>query len=124
MVITQLYRADEEYLSSHDAIVRIAPAFRHVIIDRARGEVEYTKEWNKCIAVKAPEPILRSYSLANCRTIWVEVADGDGPDDWLGFALWSQRDIFIEFASEAKRDRLRPTLRRLGALLGYEVDEA
>jgi hypothetical protein len=123
MVVTQLYREDEEHLSSHDAILRIAPAFRRVVLDRVRGEAEYVKEWNKCIALKAPEPILQTYSLANCRTVWVEVADDDSPDDWVRFALWSRRDIFIEFPTEAERDRLRPTVRELAKLLGYEVEE-
>jgi hypothetical protein len=123
MVITQLYRENEEHLSSHEAILRVVPAFRRVVLDRVRGEAEYVKEWNKCVTLKAPVPILQTYSLANCSTVWVEVADDDGPDGWVRFALWPRRDIFIEFASVAERDRLRPTVEKLAGLLGYEVEE-
>jgi hypothetical protein len=123
MVVTQLYREDEEYLSSEDAVLRIAHAFRRVVLDRIRGKAEYVKEWDKCIALKAPEPILQTYSLANCRTVWVEVADDDGPDGWVKFVLWSRRDIFIEFPSEFERDRLRSTVEKLAGLLGCEVEE-
>ena len=122
MFVIQLYREDEEYLSSHDAILRIAPVFRHVVLDRARGEAEYRQEWDKCIRLKAPEGILERYSLANCRTVWVEIADADGPDDWVRFPLWSRRDIFIEFASAAQWERLRPTVEKLAGLLDYGID--
>jgi hypothetical protein len=122
LTIIQLYREDEEYLSSHDAILRLAPAFRHVVLDRVRGEAEYEKEWDKCIRLKAPEVILQTYSLATCRTVWVEIADADGPDDWIRFPLWSRRAIFIEFASAEESHGLRPTVEKLAGLLEYEVD--
>jgi len=38
------------------------------------------------------------------------------------FALWSRKDTFIEFASEADRGRLRPTVLKLARLFGYEVE--
>jgi hypothetical protein len=121
--IIQLYRLNEEYLSSHDAIRRIAPAFRHVILDRARGEAEYRKEWDKVKSLNAPEAILQTYSLANCRTVWVEVADNDGADGWVRFPLWSRRDIFIEFSSAAEYTRLRPTVEKLAMVLGYVAED-
>ena len=77
MPIIQLYRQDEEYLSSDEAIRRIAPAFRHVVLDRARGEAEYRKEWDKVKSLNAPEVILQTYSLANCRTVWVELSNDE-----------------------------------------------
>jgi hypothetical protein len=123
MCSTQLYREDEEHLPSLDVVLRIAPAFRRVVLDRIRGEAEYIKEWNKCINLQAPESILQTYSLANCRTVWVEVSDEDGPDSWLRFFLWTRRDIFIEFASELERDQLRPLVAKLAQLLGYQVEE-
>jgi hypothetical protein len=121
--IIQLYRPDEEYLSSHEAIRRIAPAFRHVVLDRARGEAEYRKEWDKVKSLNAPEVILQTYSLANCRTAWVEVTDDDGTDGWVRFPLWSRRDIFIEFESDAEYIRLRPTIKKLATLLGYVAED-
>ena len=122
MTTIQLYRPDEEYLSSNDAIRRIAPAYRHVVLDRARGEAEYLKEWDKVKSLNAPEVILQTYSLANCRTVWVEVTDDDGADGWVRFALWSRRDIFIDFSSEEGFARLRPTVEKLAMLLGYVVE--
>jgi hypothetical protein len=122
LTIIQLYREDEEYLTSHDAILRFAPAFRHVVLDRLRGEAEYRKEWDKCIRLKAPEVILERYSIANCRTVWVEIADADGSIDWVRFALWSRRDIFIEFASAEEWERLRATVEKLAGLLEYGID--
>jgi hypothetical protein len=123
VTIIQLYRPDEDYLTSHEAIRRFAPAFRHVVVDRARGEMEYQKEWDKVKSLKAPEVILQTYSLANCRTVWVEVTDDDGNDGWVRFPLWSRRDIFVEFASDAEYTRLRPTVEKLAKLLGYIADD-
>lgn len=123
MTSVQLYRADEEHLSSHDAIRRIAPAFRHVVLDRARGETEYRKEWDKVKSLNAPEAILQTYSLANCRTVWVEVADTEEADGWVRFALWSRRDIYIQFADDDEHARLRPIVEKLATLLGYVVEE-
>ena len=122
MPVIQLYRPDEEYLSSHKAIRRIAPAFRHVVLDRAHGEAEYRKEWDKYKSLNAPEVILRTYSLANCRTVWVEVTDDDGTNDWVRFPLWSRRDIFIKFESDTEYNRLRPAVEKLATLLGYVAD--
>lgn len=123
MTSIQLYRPDEEYLTSHEAIRRIAPAFRHVVLDRFRGEGEYQKEWDKVRALNAPEVILQTYSLANCRTAWVEVSDDDGVDGWVRFALWSRRDINIDFDSDAECARLRPTVEKLATLLGYVAEK-
>lgn len=63
MLFVQLYRMDEDYLTSQDALRRIAPSFRYVVIDRARGEKEYLKHWTKLIALNAPKVILESMSL-------------------------------------------------------------
>ena len=123
MPIIQIYRPDEEYLSSRDAIRRIAPAFRHVVLDRARGEGEYQKEWDKVKSLNAPEAILQTYSLANCHTVWVEVNDDDRADGWVRFPLWPRRDIFIEFGSDAEYTRLRPTVEKLAVLLGYVAED-
>jgi hypothetical protein len=121
--IIQLYRPDEEYLTSHEAVRRIAPAFRQVVLDRARGEKEYRKEWDKAKSLNAPEVILQTYSLANCRTVWVEVAEDDATDAWVRFALWSRRDIFIELESDAQYIQLRPTVEKLATLLGYVAED-
>jgi hypothetical protein len=123
MTSIQLFRPDEEYLSSQDAIRRIAPAFRHVVLDRARGEAEYKKAWDKARSLNAPEVILQPYSLANCRTVWVEVSDDDGTDGWVRFVLWPRQDINIDFANDAECARLRPTVEKLAKLLGYIAEE-
>jgi hypothetical protein len=121
--IIQLYPLDEQYLSSHEAIRRIAPAFRHVVFDCARGEAEYRKEWDKVKSLNVPEVTLQTYSLANCRTVWVELTDDDGTDGWVRFPLWSRRMILIEFKSDAEYTRLRPTIQKLVTLLGYAADD-
>ena len=63
------------------------------------------------------------YSLANCRTVWVEVSDDGGSDGWVRFALWSRRDINIDFGGDAGASRLRPTVEKLATLLGYVAEE-
>lgn len=123
MRFIKLYCPEEDDLPSHGVIRRIAPAFRYVVLDRARGEAEYRKEWDKVKSLNAPEVILQTYSIANCRTVWVEVADRT--NGWLRFMLWSRRGITIEFESDAEYTRLLPTVEKLAILLGYvaEVDE-
>jgi hypothetical protein len=102
---------------------RIAHAFRHVVLDRARGEAAYQKEWDKVKSLNAPEVILQTYSLANCRTVWVQVSDDDGNDGWVRFILWPRREINIDFGDDTECARLLPTVKKLATLLGYVVGD-
>jgi hypothetical protein len=49
------------------------------------------------------------------------VADDDGPDGWVEFWLAPYQDVFVEYRSPADRERLRPTVRKLAGLLGYQI---
>jgi hypothetical protein len=121
VVFSELVRDDERYLTADDVLLRIVPAFRHLILDRARGEAEYRKRRDKYIHLNAPDYIVEEFALPKCRTVWVSLADGDAQDDWVDFVLWPGQPIEMDFLTEADRERLQPTVRKLAALLEYNV---
>ncbi len=128
MIFSTLWRAEEaEGLRSDDALLRILPAFKKVTIDRIRGEAEYKKERDKILALNPPDVIRNAYPVTDSTIVRVEVADQDGPDDWVGFILPAgtcgcySNEIAIQFSSGKERDRLRPVIEKLGRILEYDV---
>jgi hypothetical protein len=124
MVADQLYRADEQYLPLNEAIRRIAPAFRRVRFDRVRGDAGVREQYAKLVALKVPDVILASHLTQLGVTIHAAVSDGEGDEDWVEFVLGPHQDIFVESATAADRERLRPTVEKLAGVLGYEIADA
>ena len=121
MVTDQLYHPDDQYLPLDEVIRRIAPAFRRVHLDRARGDAGVREGYEQLLAVGAPNA-LREAQLAQLgTTVCASVADNDGPDGWIEFVLTGE-DLLIEYRLEADRERLRPTVSKLAGLLGYQIN--
>jgi hypothetical protein len=131
VVFSSLWRAEEaEGLRSDEALLRIVPAFKKVMIDRVRGEAAYKKERDKIFSLNPPDVIRDAYPPTNSKIVWVEVADEDGPDQWIGMILPAgtcgcySNEILIEFPSLKESERLRPLVDKLGRVLEYNVSHA
>lgn len=121
MLQDQLYDPDEQHLPLDEAIRRIAPAFGRVQVDRARGDARIRENYDSMVARRTPELILQSQSALFGAAAWVSVADDDLPAEWLEFLLLDHVDVWVEYRSEADRERFRPVVLKIADLLGYQV---
>lgn len=123
MLTDQLYRTDEQYLPVDEVIRRIAPAFRRVSFDWCRGDARIRENYERMVALQTPEIILQSQRALFGMSVWVSVADDDEPDACVEFLLLPDGGVFIDYRSEADRERLRPTVHKIAGVLGYQVAE-
>jgi hypothetical protein len=121
MPADQLYRADEQYLPLDEAIRRIAPVFRRVRFDRVRGDAGIREQYAELVALQVPEVILASHLTQLGMTVHTAVSDGEDLDDWVEFVLGPHQDVFVGYATQSDRERLRSTVEKLANVLGYQI---
>ena len=118
-----LYHSDGEgaHHEPDEVLRRIAPAFRYVVIDKARGDRLIQEKYTELLDMRAPEVILRSHRSLFGRTVFVTLADDDAGALQIRFLLQPCCEIRVKYDAEWRRDEYRPMLEKLAGLLGYEI---
>ncbi|QJW93761.1 hypothetical protein [Frigoriglobus tundricola] len=112
-----LYHPDGYHHDLTEAVRRIAPAFRRVVIDRDRGDTWVRGGYDELGRLNAPRVIRESHLSMLGRTAHIIVADEAGCAE---FYLVGGEDIEVEYASDAHRAECRGVVRVLAEVLGYE----
>jgi len=118
-VFVRLVGSGEDVLPD-DAIRRLTDAFSHVRIDSARGADEYRKEWDRFLSLNPPECLRDQYSMAKCKTLWMEVGDGT-PENRVAFFLWPHQYPDIDFQTRIEYLQRRALVRQVATALGLRV---
>jgi hypothetical protein len=117
-VTDHLYEVDGYHHGLDDALRRIAPAFRRVVIDRDRGDEWIRRGYEQLGELNAPDVIRESHLSMVGRTAHVSISDGSGCAE---FFITGGEDIGIEYDSIEHRAACREIASKLAEVLGYAL---